>query len=332
MQMPGRNASTGDYRYGFNGQETDDEITGSESHVSYKYRMHDARLGRFLSPDPYLSSFPALTPYQFAINSPIAFIDYAGGFAVWAAGGPILIGEVTRSTLTVAEEAQITRLIKAEMSRISTLPPAPDQGTGINPFKYIGRAVGLTIGFFLIPKQATGLKTQYSFGPTAATEILTTDPSTLSREYLRGVLQRNLTNTTRESDGSYLRHAREVRGITKVKFRREVKSVLKQGEFGIPHMVVQDTRYVNSIEDLENVLDAYIEAYDLEIIEAKVGKDVGTRWYASSDGKLQVEYSLGHSSNKEGPHIKVEERIPSRKKPGKEKGRVREKWALEKQY
>jgi hypothetical protein len=35
MQMVGRNGSTSDYRYGFQGQETDDEVTGSESHVAW---------------------------------------------------------------------------------------------------------------------------------------------------------------------------------------------------------------------------------------------------------------------------------------------------------
>jgi RHS repeat-associated protein len=78
MQMPGRNASTGDYRYGFQGQETDDEITGSESHVSYKYRMHDARLGRFLSLDPLAPSYPHNSPYAFSENRVIDGVELEG--------------------------------------------------------------------------------------------------------------------------------------------------------------------------------------------------------------------------------------------------------------
>jgi RHS repeat-associated protein len=78
MQMPGRNASTGDYRYGFNGQETDDEITGSESHVSYKYRIHDARLGRFLSIDPLVAVNPGVSGYSFAANTPIWAFEFEG--------------------------------------------------------------------------------------------------------------------------------------------------------------------------------------------------------------------------------------------------------------
>jgi RHS repeat-associated protein len=78
MQMPGRNASTGDYRYGFQGQETDDEITGSESHVSYKYRMHDARLGRFLSLDPLAPDYPHNSPYAFSENRVIDGVELEG--------------------------------------------------------------------------------------------------------------------------------------------------------------------------------------------------------------------------------------------------------------
>ncbi len=47
MILPGSN-----YRYGFQGQERDDEIKGNGNSVNYKYRMHDPRLGRFFAVDP----------------------------------------------------------------------------------------------------------------------------------------------------------------------------------------------------------------------------------------------------------------------------------------
>jgi RHS repeat-associated protein len=78
MQMPGRHGNTSDYRYGFQGQETDDEITWSESHVSYKYRMHDARLGRFLSLDPLAPEYPHNSPYAFSENRVIDGIELEG--------------------------------------------------------------------------------------------------------------------------------------------------------------------------------------------------------------------------------------------------------------
>jgi uncharacterized protein RhaS with RHS repeats len=41
-------------------------------------RIYDPRVGRFLSVDPIGSSYPELTPYQFAGNSPILNIDMDG--------------------------------------------------------------------------------------------------------------------------------------------------------------------------------------------------------------------------------------------------------------
>jgi RHS repeat-associated protein len=76
---PSRNASTSDYRYGFGGQEMDNEIKGiTGSSYSYTFRMYDPRLGRWLSIDPLANKFPFYSPYQFAGNSPIRNVDLEG--------------------------------------------------------------------------------------------------------------------------------------------------------------------------------------------------------------------------------------------------------------
>jgi RHS repeat-associated protein len=77
MVMPGRTYSANsEYRYGFNGKENDKEI--SEGGQDYGMRIYDTRLGRFLSTDPLKKSYPMLSTYQFASNSPIAGIDVDG--------------------------------------------------------------------------------------------------------------------------------------------------------------------------------------------------------------------------------------------------------------
>jgi RHS repeat-associated protein len=78
MQMPGRGFSSGKYRYGFNGKENDNEVKGEGNQQDYGFRIYDPRLGRFLSVDPLTTSYPMLTPYQYASNSPIANIDVDG--------------------------------------------------------------------------------------------------------------------------------------------------------------------------------------------------------------------------------------------------------------
>jgi RHS repeat-associated protein len=63
-----------DFRYKFNGKETDSE-TGTQD---YGMRIYDTRLGKFLSVDPMIGSYPFYTPYQFASNTPIVAIDIDG--------------------------------------------------------------------------------------------------------------------------------------------------------------------------------------------------------------------------------------------------------------
>src|SRR5690606_14913085 len=78
MIMPGRHANTSDYRYGFQGQEMDDELKGEGNSVNYRYRMHDPRVGRFFTPDPLTHQYPWYTPYSFSGNKVIHAIELEG--------------------------------------------------------------------------------------------------------------------------------------------------------------------------------------------------------------------------------------------------------------
>ncbi len=78
MIMPQRSTSSGSYRYGFNGKENDNEISSTGNQYDYGFRIYNPRLGRFLSTDPLFKSYPELTPYQFASNTPIKAIDLDG--------------------------------------------------------------------------------------------------------------------------------------------------------------------------------------------------------------------------------------------------------------
>jgi RHS repeat-associated protein len=78
MLMPGRKYSSGNYRYGFNGKEEDDEVKGDGNSLDFGARIYDSRLVRFLSVDPKIAKFPWKTPYQFAGNNPILYVDHNG--------------------------------------------------------------------------------------------------------------------------------------------------------------------------------------------------------------------------------------------------------------
>ncbi len=66
------------YRYGFQGQEKDDEIKGHGNSINYTYRMHDTRLGRFFCVDPLVSYFPWNSPYAFSENKVIDHVELEG--------------------------------------------------------------------------------------------------------------------------------------------------------------------------------------------------------------------------------------------------------------
>ena len=67
------------YGYGFNGKEKDENgELGSQTHYDYGFRIYNPGIGKFLSVDPLTASYPWYTPYQFAGNSPIEFIDLDG--------------------------------------------------------------------------------------------------------------------------------------------------------------------------------------------------------------------------------------------------------------
>jgi RHS repeat-associated protein len=78
MPMPGRNMNSGDYRYGFQGQEMDDEVKGEGNSVNYKYRMHDSRVGRFFAVDPLAPEYPHNSPYAFSENRVIDGVELEG--------------------------------------------------------------------------------------------------------------------------------------------------------------------------------------------------------------------------------------------------------------
>ena len=76
MLMPGRNG--GEYRYGYQGSEKDNEVKGKGNSYTTFFRGLDPRLGRWLSIDPLASSMPWQSPYCSMDNNPIMYNDILG--------------------------------------------------------------------------------------------------------------------------------------------------------------------------------------------------------------------------------------------------------------
>jgi RHS repeat-associated protein len=76
--LPNRHGNDNQYRYGFQGQERDDELKGDGNSLNYEFRMHDPRIGRFFALDPLSFKFPHNSPYAFSENRVIDCVELEG--------------------------------------------------------------------------------------------------------------------------------------------------------------------------------------------------------------------------------------------------------------
>jgi hypothetical protein len=74
--MPDRNAHIEDYRFGFNGQESDNEVYGDKQSYTADFWQYDTRLGRRWNIDPV--QHPSLSPYSTFAGNPILYSDFLG--------------------------------------------------------------------------------------------------------------------------------------------------------------------------------------------------------------------------------------------------------------
>ena len=101
------------YRYGFQGQERDDEVKGEGNSYNYKYRMHDPRLGRFFRIDPLSYNYSWNSPYSFAANRVIRYVELEGletydSMSSWESQNmeaTIAFGDLQRASFLGAYEA-----------------------------------------------------------------------------------------------------------------------------------------------------------------------------------------------------------------------------------
>jgi RHS repeat-associated protein len=96
------------YRFSFNGQENDDEVSGGGNSLDYGDRMYDSRLGRLKSPDPLFKLYPEISPYAFCNNNPIMYKEvegrgFNGGFSITnQSTSPIVVVGTSKTIITNA--------------------------------------------------------------------------------------------------------------------------------------------------------------------------------------------------------------------------------------
>jgi RHS repeat-associated protein len=92
-EMPGRNFTNEEYRYGYQGSEMDNEVKGDGNSYTTEFRQLDPRLGRWLSIDPKATAWES--PYASMGNNPIKYNDPKGDTIKVKFGGFLGIGRKT---------------------------------------------------------------------------------------------------------------------------------------------------------------------------------------------------------------------------------------------
>jgi len=123
MLLPNRHGNSSDYRYGFQGQEMDNEIKGEGNSLNYTFRMHDPRIGRFFSSDPLELQYPFLTPYQFSSNTPIMAVELEG----------LESSEKPNENEKIDEPLVSTPVQPNQNGSTITYEPGPRPGVGLRP-------------------------------------------------------------------------------------------------------------------------------------------------------------------------------------------------------
>jgi RHS repeat-associated protein len=151
LQMPGRNqnASNAHDDSKFTGYELEQQGDLGLYHAGA--RMYDPEIGRFMSQDPLADQYPGVSPYVYALNNPLIFIDPDGK-------APIFIDEETAKRVVNDLNAVMSRIYNTDqeafsLSELTTL--------FVNGGKISGEVEGYVIQ----------VNADFNFGSENATEI-----------------------------------------------------------------------------------------------------------------------------------------------------------------
>ncbi|WP_157802164.1 RHS repeat-associated core domain-containing protein [Flavobacterium sp. 1] len=165
MLVPNRHGTSipNGHRYGFQGQEMDNELKGEGNSLNYTFRMHDPRIGRFFAPDPLFKEYPHNSVYAFSGNKVIASIELEGLEDVWVADGGSTVKKVGPYVgAYTSEQAANNRYLEATARKPKVARPqaeirSDDLEAQVN--KYRGENPGLAISRGVIDgfQQAPGV-------------------------------------------------------------------------------------------------------------------------------------------------------------------------------
>jgi RHS repeat-associated protein len=164
----------GAYRYGFNGQEKDNEIKGVGNSLDFKFRVYDSRLGRFLSVDPLYKDYPWNSSYAFAENRVIDGIDLEG--KEYSPAGKIDGAQNSVGTIDNVSTNNGTPPLNSNTGSLPATPASPAWEVSISAGKQFG--VGVNVSKIKLGGEvdfgSTSVGTMSNNNVTGATGNLTT--------------------------------------------------------------------------------------------------------------------------------------------------------------
>lgn len=127
-----------DYRYGFNGMEKDDEVSGQRNSYTTTWRQYDPRIARWKSVDPKDKLQPWQSPYSAMDNAPIWKNDPNGDIAPIVIGGYYIAAEIV-AFFYAATAVTAVAVVASDDDVVAGITRAVEDGltyTTSEPFDY----------------------------------------------------------------------------------------------------------------------------------------------------------------------------------------------------
>jgi RHS repeat-associated protein len=163
MLMPGRNDNVGKYIYGFGGHLKDDEIKGSGNHLSFEDYGYDPRTGRRWNVDPKFNEIAGISPYAYALDNPIVYIDKDGELPIL----PLLLKAGSAGAADMLTQAAVAYFFDPKVEtasqafeKVNWIQVARSSAEGLIPWRTpggkIGKAAATAVGDVLVNAVSQG--------------------------------------------------------------------------------------------------------------------------------------------------------------------------------
>ncbi|MGV6862647.1 MAG: RHS repeat-associated core domain-containing protein [Putridiphycobacter sp.] len=308
MQMPGRLFNDGSsYKYGFNGMEKDNEVSGGGNSYDFGARFYNNRLGKWFSTD--FITKPFVSPYNFARNNPIIYIDPDGNDEIifeiyWKGTGDNAILVMNTHIIQDGKDELTFRVVNGEIFDLEVFYNAIketdeykfnpfEEGTGIGNYQSYKAAEYNAM--FVIGDQGFAVNDFTYLGI-----LLKMDPTAL-KEYSDSKWNNSLngavTMAESESFASYVEYL-EGAGII-------LNGVRKVGVKLITKSAVKTTTKV-STKKLNKVIRAYAKKYNVYSAQKKVFQGQVDKYYKQMKNNTFDMSSGGAGFYHNGKYIMTE--------------------------